>query len=1821
MEWWQHENGKNKDGAVDVTTFPPYAIPACTGVTSTTTGAKAMPTFRPINVYGGITPSFSSCMQADDAWSTADGLFRRKPAVRIYETPTTTDRRNPFHEEVMAADAMRRTPKATDDKVDALLTALQVLTDTLNSGQSFRQLAAVGDRSEAAAISDGPRDVRHGIPRDDRRDDPRDVRHDIPRGDPRDVRRDAQDSRLASPTATDGTIRRPIKIGMYDGTTAFETFMAKFTNAAEYNRWAEADQLAHMKACLSGSAANVLWDTAENKQNTLQKLSEVLATRFGSTGMAERYRCELRSRKRRPGESLQVLHQEIQRLASLAFRGPWSEATDVIARDAFIDALLDGDLALKIREREPATLDQAVKIAIRLESYVTAAASDRRSDGSQAQVRATSSDGNINATAAMELLSHQLQNTTQRLNELEKLPEQNRVLQQQLQQCQWQLANMAGNMNQQAPPLTTTDYSTTQPPNSNDGSSWYRSRQQRFNSGQRRPGACFACGQVGHFSRQCPTKVGSTTGPADESRRARGGNSGRKGCPVYIDLSVGRWTVACLLDTGCDISLMPGRFAGNSELKPCSLPVTAANGTNIKIIGSKVFHIKLNGIAFDAEMLVSNDVEEAMLGVDFLGSHDCTWQINKGIVTIDSQVLKLHSGRHGVVCRRVYCQDTTVIPAFSQKDVVVSLPLRNVNDSSESLLLDATQLRAGVTLASCVLPCDATCAMVRVCNTNQRDVTFKKGVHLSSAYSTDVVEAPDISVNEKKQGQGNDTNVMADKNVRAEKVHAIIDQLCSQLPDKLSTELQRQVRALLFKYEAVLSVDDYDLGYTDILTHKIDTGSNRPVREPLRRQPPPYLQFIDEEVEKMLTAKVIEPAHSDWASNVCLAKRKDGRLRFAIDFRRVNRLTKPDSYPLPRIDSCLDMLNGSSWFCTIDLRSGFWQVAQDPADADKTTFLTRKGSFRFKVLPFGLQGSPSLFQRVMDLVLAGLTWQTCLVYLDDIIAFSRTPEDLLVRLDQIFQRLKQHNLKLKPSKLCLFQQELIFLGYKISADGIGTDPEKTRTVLDMAPPRNVKELRSTMGCFGYYRRFISSFSQIAEPLFALLRKGEKFIWTSSHQRAFDLLKTKLASAPVLALPCDDAQTVLDVDASDSGLGAVLSNVINGEERPVAYASRTYNPCEKSYCITRRELLALIFGLKHFRQYCLGRHVIVRTDHAPLLAIKSNPNPSAQMCRWLDLIEEMDITILHRPGIRHGNADGCSRAQSACKQCTLSAASYQRLDNLHAVSDQQQATQSNPTSSDTVTSEIDVTSISTGVVTSTAHQNQRDAVGHSVHRSRVQHTTFNMDFAAEQQVDPDIKPVLEALSQSETMPDWVAHNKCSEDTKNLLAQWPLLSMQNGMLCRKWIDGRQQTRWWQCVIPFSCREKVMQMAHTGMTGGHYGVKKTCFQVKRRAYWKSWRHDCTRFVRQCPQCATYHRGKPPKPGELQDMQTGSPFERVGIDLTGPWAKSENKVYILTFIDHFTKWADAIPLPNKEAVTVANALVSRIFTQVGVPLQILSDQGKEFDNNLMMSLCNKLGVDKVRTSPYHAATNGCTERMHRSINSMLAKCVDENQRNWATLLPQVMAAYRCAVHESTGYSPNFLHFGREVRTPIDLLLPPQIEDLSVDDFVARTQKEMHYAYNLAREQLATQMSRRKTYYEMNLKPRQFQPGDWVWYFYPRRRQGRSQKWERMYVGPFLIIDQCSPVTFQIQKSEKADPQIVHVDKLKLAEVVNQQSWLQPGIWNNTIDEVIQPSTDLNTPNNSDQGPSGGNSDAATPSLGEINKPPGRRRVRQPRWLADYAC
>ena len=409
-----------------------------------------------------------------------------------------------------------------------------------------------------------------------------------------------------------------------------------------------------------------------------------------------------------------------------------------------------------------------------------------------------------------------------------------------------------------------------------------------------------------------------------------------------------------------------------------------------------------------------------------------------------------------------------------------------------------------------------------------------------------------------------------------------MDGIYERIDTSVSPEDRERLTRLLEQYSSVFSKGPSDMGLTDLVLHEIETGDNRPIRQALRPQPLTMLPVIDQHLSEMLEQKLIEPSRSEWASNVVMVKKKDGTLRFCVDYRKLNAATVKDVYPLPRIESCLDTLAGSCWFSTFDLRAGYHQVKLHPKDAHKTTFITRRGSFKFQVLPFGLCNAPATFERLMDLVMSGLNYEVLLVYLDDIIVFSTNLEAHFYRLEILFMRLAQAGLKLKPSKCHLLQREVAFLGHRVSGAGISTDPEKISAIESWPIPRNLREVRSFLGLCSYYRKYVQGFAETAEPLHALTRKGARFEWSKECECAFQQLKRKLQEAPVLTLPTSEDEFILDTDASESGLGAVLSKMVNGEEKPVAYASRLCSSAERNYNVTRRELLAVVYALKMFR---------------------------------------------------------------------------------------------------------------------------------------------------------------------------------------------------------------------------------------------------------------------------------------------------------------------------------------------------------------------------------------------------------------------------------------------------------------------------------------------------------------------------------------------------------------------------------------------------------------------------------------------------------------
>jgi hypothetical protein len=345
----------------------------------------------------------------------------------------------------------------------------------------------------------------------------------------------------------------------------------------------------------------------------------------------------------------------------------------------------------------------------------------------------------------------------------------------------------------------------------------------------------------------------------------------------------------------------------------------------------------------------------------------------------------------------------------------------------------------------------------------------------------------------------------------------------------------------------------------------------------------------------MLDKDIIQPSSSPWASPIVLVK-KDDSFRFCVDYRKLNEVMHKDAYPLPCIDDTLNILAGSQWFSTLDLLSGYWQVEVADKDRPKTAFYTTVGLFEFKDMPFGLCNAPSTLQRLMDLVLAGLQWSHCLVYIDDVVILGRSFEEHLQHLQQVFDRLQQAGLKLKPRKCHFLQRKVDYLGHVVSNKGIATDPAKIENIASWPIPNSPKEVQQFLGLAGYYRRFIQDFAEIARPLHRLTERNCPFKWSTECQTAFDKLRDCLCSSPILCYPDFSRPFLLDTDASDSGIGAVLSQLDEGRERVVAYASRLLSKPERQYCVTRRELLAVVVFTRHFRPFLLGSKFTLRTDH-------------------------------------------------------------------------------------------------------------------------------------------------------------------------------------------------------------------------------------------------------------------------------------------------------------------------------------------------------------------------------------------------------------------------------------------------------------------------------------------------------------------------------------------------------------------------------------------------------------------------------------------------
>jgi transposase InsO family protein len=655
------------------------------------------------------------------------------------------------------------------------------------------------------------------------------------------------------------------------------------------------------------------------------------------------------------------------------------------------------------------------------------------------------------------------------------------------------------------------------------------------------------------------------------------------------------------------------------------ITLKVADGKHVQPMGKCVLRLGVNGRTQPFEFTVLKQCShDVILGWDFLQSTQAVIDCGRLELSLEDSIdAKLQNS-----CRLSSIKDY-IIPARSMSQISVSVTEMNktvdaIIEANKNLLLSKE-----VFIPCTMITIQDCTGKIWIANGRAEPQTIPKGMCVGFAEPLDE----------------NSLNVISDT-TSGDAKKAEDSDISVNYPSMVSTDLtlkqQEKLVQVLKQFSKIFDNEKKGVTNTIKVRHRINTGDHPPIKQRAYRVSPAERRIIQNEVDKMQKKGIIQPSESPWSSPVVLVRKKDGSWRFCVDYRRLNQVTKKDVYPLPRIDDTLDCLKGAKYFSSIDLYSGYWQVQVDEADREKTAFITSEGLYEFKVMPFGLCNAPATFERMMDNLLRHLKWTMCLCYLDDIIVFSETFDDHLSRLTTVLQCIQNAGLILNPKK-CLFgAEEIKILGHRVSGKGVRPDVDKIRAVKEFPTPKNVHDVKSFLGLCSYYRRFIRDFCHRARPLQVLLKGDSKFHWGRDQEEAFDDLKEALISDPVLGLYDENSPTEIHTDASGYGIGAVLTQVQNGEEKVIAYASRSLTKAEKNYSTTERECLAAVWAINKFRPYLFGKSFTIVTDHHSLCWLAGLKDPSGRLARWALRLQEYDISIVYKSGLKHKDADSLSR---------------------------------------------------------------------------------------------------------------------------------------------------------------------------------------------------------------------------------------------------------------------------------------------------------------------------------------------------------------------------------------------------------------------------------------------------------------------------------------------------------------------------------------------------------------------------------------------------
>ena len=1280
--------------------------------------------------------------------------------------------------------------------------------------------------------------------------------------------------------------------------------------------------------------------------------------------------------------------------------------------------------------------------------------------------------------------------------------------------------------------------------------------------------------------------------------------------------------VKTLLDTGSDISAINLDLYNRVRTKQSVINesditrIKGAGGALHKVIGQTELQFTIGKTSITHPFYIIPKLShKCILGHDFLTKY-CA-QINfttKTLSISNESTTSLVSIIQKQPRIKITLPSKTIIPKHSAK--ILEVNVSNTPENTTLLLHPRAIIKMlNLTLHKSVIQNKNNKAYILIINKSTNDtVIYQKtvlafaskipenSIHSISSLYNETQPDQDIEDTTYVNGQQNAFQNEAQKHSPQQPITDGQKNIKFDLSKSdLTTDQRQQMTRLLDKYRCCFATDITELGTTPLIQQTIETIDEEPVRQRPYKTTPEMKEIIEKEVERLLDAQIIEPSYSNYASPIIMIKKKQTNpskppsYRMVIDYRALNKKIKQCVFPLPLLDQACDTIgqNKSQIFSTMDLKSGFYNIPLDPKSKHKTTFITHHGTWAFRKSPMGLSNSPYYFQLLMNRVFAGLIWRKILVFIDDILVFSKDFDEHMQTLTDIFERLKAADVKLAPDKCSFATNSVTFLGNEITKNGIKPCVSKTNAIDNLPIPKTIKNVRQVMGQFNFYRKYIKDYSRIAYPLYQLLNKenqsnNNKINWTPQCDQAYKDLKKALTSEPILKFASADKQFTLACDGCSKGISYILLQPDDKNKlKPVAYGSKTLRREQSLWPMMQIELFAIIMGIREYKTYLINKPFTILTDCKNLTWLNKSDHTNTRLLRWQYELSQFSYKIIHIDGKSNIIPDVCSRMPS---NSLAPDENIEFVPDIYSVnSKHSELTKTSHNRESISTSKYNTPGTNNHVYnqSNTTHTNLHDSLSLidtssaqlPMHYQPAKATgterslQMNPSMSAEVTTNSQIQQTINSIqAQVQELDIPRLQKQCPElhDLYNYL-QEGILPDQNKKAKQIVIEASQyemrnnklyhlfQQRMkhkkavdpyiYQLVIPKCLRTKILKSYHD-INGCHMGHQKLYETIKPKFYWKGLYQHTYDYVTSCEVCQMTKRDRNARNTPLFPYQIDPIFHCWHIDILGglPVTKNKNK-YILLMIESFSSWCEAVSLPSQNATLIAEAVFTHIYARWSTPKILISDNAQSFNSTVLKILCQTFKVRQPKISAYKPSSNSKVEVQNSHLLERLRALCHENPNQWDIYLPACLMAMRmsCNVH-SIGYSPFYVITGLNMNLDVDMSLDTSKVTGDLKQYI----ENMHERVKIAR-QIATENKERsqqifKAYHDRNAKQPNFKVGQYVLIKIEKIPKGECKKLYPKYSGPYYITKASPKHSYQLRNTatNKLLKCFVHASRLK---------------------------------------------------------------------------